>query len=129
MKPYYGATNEHGQWFDGKTWRSLEVVRGVATFSVTSILQICETLRNHDAANCHTDGVFRCPRCWRKHFICDTYDYLCDGCVSALLIHTNTPPEVLAGIAEWKVKRGNHLTDPDIAAKMKERQELSEAPG
>lgn len=34
--------------------------------------------------NCHPEGVFFCNRCYRKHFVPDNFDLLCDGCSDIL---------------------------------------------
>lgn len=51
MKPYYGAMNDQNQWFDGTDWKAM---KGNA-----SVLISFQTLREHDASNCHVDGVFK----------------------------------------------------------------------
>ena len=97
MKPYYGALNDQNQWFDGTDWKAM---KGNA-----SVLISFQTLREHDASNCPVDGVFKCPRCRRGHFIPDQYDYLCDGCVAELNVHPATSDEIKAGLAEWALMR------------------------
>ncbi len=34
--------------------------------------------------NCHPNGYFKCNRCYRKHFVIENFDLLCDGCVQIL---------------------------------------------
>lgn len=125
MKPYYGATNSDNKWWDGKDWRSLRKDQKNHTFDISSDdwMRMIETLREHDKNNCHVDGVFRCARCRRQHFIPDNFDYLCDGCVSLLQTHPATPANIMEGIATWRAK---DRQDPDIIERYAERQRLLE---
>ena len=34
--------------------------------------------------SCHPNGLFFCPRCYRKHNVVDNFDLLCDGCTILL---------------------------------------------
>ena len=116
MKPYYGALNAVGQWWDGHAWRRM---RGASD----QLMQFT-TYMEHDAANCHMDGVFQCPRCRRQHYLCDNFDLLCDGCVSVLADMGALPAPIAEGLALWAQKRRDPA-DPDIAARRAERERLA----
>jgi hypothetical protein len=125
-KPYYGATNDQDQWWDGTTWKNFghfDPKKG-RSLSVTDILTQFETLRDHDSFNCHVDGVFKCPRCRRMHFIPDQFDLLCDGCASICETHPNSSQVIKDGLALWAEKRKAWSTDPDLLARRKERDRL-----
>lgn len=48
MKPYFGAINDLGQWFDGTDWRKMEKAEeGGFVFSLEDTLRQLETLRQH----------------------------------------------------------------------------------
>jgi predicted RNA-binding Zn-ribbon protein involved in translation (DUF1610 family) len=128
MKPYYGAINSENQWWDGKDWRRLERNPKTGHYSISTehMLMQLEQLKMHDAANCHVNGVFRCPRCRKQHNTPDNFDYLCDGCEAVLWDHPKTPLDVLLGLANWHSKKQAYY---EIKARFEERDRLQENPG
>lgn len=118
MKPYFGATNDKGQWWDGRDWRN-------PSNQAAEPLRIIETLRNHDRDNCHVDGCFECPRCRKMHFIPDNFDLLCDGCCETVLAHPNATEAMRTGILAWREKARVGKDDVDIAMRLALRESLA----
>lgn len=75
--PYYMEENQLGQYWDGKSF--VKNPKSDSEFN-RLFLRNLTIMKEHDENNCHIDGVFKCPRCWRKHYIVSNYDLLCDGC-------------------------------------------------
>lgn len=121
MTPYFGATNDQGQWWNGKNWKRYNDQDPSAV--IERALWSAELLRGDDEAGRHRDGVFTCPRCRLTHFIVDNFDLLCDGCVSVLRVHPNTSAVVHAGLAKWDQIRKNAWS-PEIRARLDERDKL-----
>lgn len=120
MKIPFGATDSDGKWWDGRDWRK---------WSEHDLLRIYEILSRHDEDNCHVDGVFKCPRCRKMHYIVSNYDLLCDGCVEICLDSPDCTLEVKNNILEWKEKARKHYQgqrDPDIIILEAKRQELED---
>lgn len=97
----HGSLNDKNQMYDAriKAWINLpqnDINELKNQYYINSTLS-SEWLEN----NCHEDGVFKCSRCYRKHFIPDNFDFLCDGCVDFLLKEF---PQHQASIKiqEWK---------------------------
>lgn len=128
-KPWYGAINSDGKWFDGKNWVNC-VAQNTKTINTDYYEQFLKqkTKLNESFDNgCHIDGVFECPRCWRPHFIIDNFDLLCDGCSEIVVSHINATEEQIIGIQLFKEKAKKHysgLLDPDILARKNERDIL-----
>jgi hypothetical protein len=99
MKPLYRDVNDKGQWWDGRVWRNP---------APTDHLVWLEKYAVHDAANCHVDGCFKCPRCRLMHFVPDNFDLLCDGCCNAVLAHPQATQEQIDGIRQWKRMAAEH---------------------
>jgi hypothetical protein len=74
-------------------------------------------------SNTNRDGVFKCPRCYKKHYVPTNYDYLCDGCVDILLTHPKTMERTLAGIKYWRSIASDN-DNPEITARFEERARL-----
>jgi hypothetical protein len=114
MKPYYGATNEKNQWWDGKNWANSK-----KTDDLKRLTQVKESFLD----SCHLDGVFECPRCWRPHFLIDNYDLLCDGCADICIEFGG---ELKDNILKFKEKARNYWTaggyrDPEITKRLEVR--------
>ena len=130
MKPYYGALNTEGQWWDGQNWKNyseIDKITGKRVPGIVEFLTFIETLREHNDFNCHVDGVFKCPRCRRKHFIPDHFEFLCDGCVTLVLAHPLAPEGALINIPIWQEKARKHRLgelDSDIVSRCIERDRL-----
>ena len=71
------------QQFDARTYQWKVVPKDpylLSQFQIQEKELSLEWLSN----NCHPEGVFKCPRCYRHHFVPDNFDILCDGCVEIL---------------------------------------------
>lgn len=82
----HGTTKDvdnNTQQFDARTyqWR---VVPSNPTQFLQYTLQEKELEQEWLENNCHSNGFFKCPRCYRKHNLCDNFDLLCDGCCNIL---------------------------------------------
>lgn len=82
-------TSDNGNMvFDARNWQWLSVPK---ESDLTEYSQFVMKLSIPDSEwendNCHPNGYFRCPRCYKKHFVVDNFDFLCDGCVSLLTDH------------------------------------------
>lgn len=121
MTPYFGATNDKGQWWNGKDWKKYNDANPADVIQRT--LWCMEFQRQDEEAGRHPDGVFTCPRCRMMHFLIDTFDYLCDGCISVLRLHPNTSALVHAGLVKWDELRKNPWA-PEIRARLDERDVL-----
>ena len=64
--------------------------------------------------NCHPNGSLFCPRCYRKHWLVDNYDFLCDGCNNLLLSYEPYRTTLLE----------NKPTEEEIQRRLKFRQDL-----
>jgi hypothetical protein len=120
--PKFLDVNDENQWYDGTKWRNEndDTVSGcIKSFYIKS-----EIGKDHEEANCNVDGCFKCPRCYKKHFIPDNYDYLCDGCCRALLTHPKAHEEWIIGIKYWRSIAGR-LDLPEVKARYDERDTLS----
>ena len=106
IKPYYGEENQHGQWWDGKSFRKLPNDNDQKGFVQMAFRRI-DYLSSLYEKGCHADGCFTCPRCRMTHFLPTNYDLLCDGCVRAELANnSNVEKEIL----EWKQKTKLHYS-------------------
>jgi hypothetical protein len=99
-RPFYGSINQDGLWWDGKTWRKE---------GKHDVFMAYEFGNQVDEKNCHPDGDLVCPRCRNFHFLRDTFDNLCDGCVGVIL--KNFPdhesvPYIKAAIEKERLKYG-----------------------
>lgn len=125
MRPPFGAMDDQGRWFDGTDWRKMPMSAATGLVAVEhQMLMVLEVLSGHEAAGCHTEGVFKCPRCRRMHFIPDTYDLLCDGCEAIVATHPRATEEQRAGCAAWAERRRAHYTHPDILERVALRDRL-----
>lgn len=115
MKAYFGATNDLGQWWDGKNW---------ANAKPSDWLKVLAKGREANESGLHIDGVFDCPRCRRTHFIVDNHDLLCDGCANTCLEVGSD--ELKANIEAYREKARNYWTagkekDREIADRIEKR--------
>lgn len=82
----HGSTreSENGlQQFDARTYQWKVIPKDPLTFHQFTI-QEKELEQEWLENNCHPNGVFKCNRCYRKHYVPDNFDLLCDGCSSIL---------------------------------------------
>lgn len=82
----HGATREvenNSQQFDARTYQWRNVPKDLLDFK-QYIFKEKEVKSEWLENNCHPNGVLFCPRCYRKHFIPDNFDFLCDGCTHVL---------------------------------------------
>lgn len=83
--PHGSSRTKEGnvQQFDSRTYQWKVVPKDPEAFKQFELQEqklSSEWLDN----NCHPEGYFKCPRCYRHHFIPDNFDLLCDGCVNIL---------------------------------------------
>lgn len=75
----HGHISESGKIFDAKVWQY------VSDKDELSILKMSIEDKEWISDSCHPNGYFKCNRCYRKHFIVNNFDLLCDGCVNTLI--------------------------------------------
>jgi hypothetical protein len=120
-KPKFLEVNEKDQWWDGTTWRNEGEV-GSEELTRTN-LRKASILENNSLYNTHPDGVIKCPRCYKMHFVPDNYDNLCDGCCTILLSHPKATEKMITGIKYWRSIAGK-LDNPEVKARYDERDRL-----
>lgn len=71
------------QQFDARTYQWKNVPTNTLAFSQYTKQEsgMQEEWFNN---NCHPEGLFFCNRCYRKHYVPDNFDLLCDGCTEVL---------------------------------------------
>ena len=74
---------DHGTLLDGKIFDA-KVYQYVSAKDTLSTLKMSIEDSEWMRDSCHPNGYFRCNRCYRKHFIVNNFDLLCDGCVNTL---------------------------------------------
>lgn len=119
--PKFLDINEKDQWWDGTQWRN-EGKGNEKELIQTDIRKSCMKI-DMDIYNTHPDGVFKCPRCYKMHFVPDNYDKLCDGCCAILLTHPKATEKMIAGIKHWQSIAGN-LDNPKVKSRYDEREKL-----
>lgn len=107
---YIGEGNQFGQIWDGKNWQTIphetQSKDKSNEFWTRMMLRQITIGREYEEFNCHQDGVFKCPRCRRTHYLYDNYDLLCDLC-SHISEESNYP--VATEIKKWNsAKMGYH---------------------
>lgn len=96
-------TNDNGteQIFDAITYQWKILDKGDSLFKFYSFT------KEWNENNCHPNGYFKCPRCYRKHNVPDNFDLLCDGCSEALLEYENFSH--IQELKNWNVKDNTAL--------------------
>lgn len=82
----HGSTREqenNSQQFDARTYQWKVVPKDHLAFN-QFVIQEKELEQEWLENNCHPNGYFKCPRCYRKSNVPDNFDLLCDGCTSIL---------------------------------------------
>lgn len=74
----HGTLSTDGKVFDAKVYQYVSAKDTLSTLKMS--IEDSEWMRD----SCHPNGYFRCNRCYRKHFIVNNFDLLCDGCVNTL---------------------------------------------
>lgn len=120
-KILYGSINSEGQWWDGDQWRNSAKPEDPQHEKVYEFLRLVQYANDVHEKSTHANGVFKCPRCWQRHYLCDTFDFLCDCCVEVVYDHPTTLASTRNSIDIWKFKI---KADPDIKNRMNLRQDL-----
>lgn len=102
--------NQSGQYWDG---RQFVTNPNTPKDNVSLFLRLTTKSQEYDEANCHFDGVFKCPRCWRTHNIIGNYDLLCDGCVNIELKNNNA--NTISNINRWMDMQKKHWSGDVVA--------------
>ena len=120
--PKFKDINDKEQWWDGTQWRNIGNTEDEQIKTEYRMQDACEKMRIY---NTHPEGVLKCPRCYKMHFLPDNYDNLCDGCCTALLTHPKATEQMITGIKYWRSIAGN-LNIPEVKARYDERDKLVE---
>lgn len=94
----HGTVSSDGKVFDAKVYQWISDKDNLSLLKMSTADQ--EWFRD----SCHPNGYFKCNRCYRKHFIVDNFDLLCDGCVNTLkLDFPDSEPTLL--LLAWKIDK------------------------
>lgn len=123
-KILYGSINSDGHWWDGNEWRGSVNPNSESHEKTAELMRHIQYSMDIHEKSIHADGVFKCPRCWQRHYLCDTFDFLCDMCVEVVRDHVETDQSTIDQIDIWKSK--DYRVDQDVINRMKLRQELED---
>ena len=119
-RPKFLDINDKDQWWDGEQWRNEGSTENEVARSELRKLNMTQQMREDGT---RPDGVFKCPRCYKMHFVPDNYDYLCNGCCVTLKTHPKATEKMKQGIRYWNSIASN-LDHPEVKARYAERTKL-----